>query len=168
MSERSHIRNGVRLATFSSEKGRVQLENGGFVSPLVIGYVNGNDKIVEVVRETQDTSTGPDIVTTRTETVEANRVHILTEIRDMTAQEISDRRDAIVNQIDGLEDILRAFALAVLDEFNVHSGRINAILDAIDNGSNLASVKTGIAAINDIPDRDIADLKTAIRNHIGS
>ena len=94
MTERAHIRNGVKLAMYVDERGRVKLENGGFVSPLVIGYINGNDKIVEVVRETDDTSTGPDIVTTRTETVEANRVHILTEIRDMTAQEIDDRDNA--------------------------------------------------------------------------
>ena len=59
-------------------------------------------------------------------------------------QVVSDNRDAKANQLDGLEDILRAFALVVLDEFNV------------------LRAQHGLAA------RTIAQLKSAIRGKLGS
>jgi len=62
----------------------------------------------------------------------------------------------------------RALALVVLDELNVHAARITAILDAIDGASSLADVKTAIAAINDIPQRTIAQLKTAMKAQIAA
>jgi hypothetical protein len=77
-------------------------------------------------------------------------------------------RDEVVQQLDNIEDILRAFMLMVLDEFNNHSARINGILTAIDNGSNLAAIKTAVGAINDIPERTAQQLRSAIRNKLGS
>ena len=64
--------------------------------------------------------------------------------------------------------IMRALLLTVLDEFNTHATKINAILTAIDNGSTLAQVKTNIAAIADYPTRTKANLITAMTNKINA
>lgn len=77
-------------------------------------------------------------------------------------------RDATAAQVDDVEDVLRATILAILDELNAHKDKINAILTAIDNGSTLAQVKTNIAAIADYPTRTIAQVRTALRNKLGS
>lgn len=77
-------------------------------------------------------------------------------------------RDALANQIDQVEDVLRATLLTVLDEFNAHAAKINAILTAADNATNLNDFKTAMLAITDYPQRTIAQLKTTIRNKLGS
>ena len=121
MADRALIRSGAVIRKFNGEKGWVELEGGGKVSPPVIGYVNGNDKIVAVETETTDTSTGPDTVNTRVETVEANRVLIAVSIRDMTAQELADRETA---RLDGAEQqievdpALKALSQAVFEILN--------------------------------------------------
>jgi hypothetical protein len=84
------------------------------------------------------------------------------------AADLEAGRDSTAAQLDELEGVLRAFALAVLDEINLHAVRITAILDAIDNASNLAGVKTAVAAIPDVPQRTVAQLKAAIRSKLGS
>ena len=66
------------------------------------------------------------------------------------------------------ERVLRAIVLLVLDEFNTHASKINAILTAIDGASSLAEVKTAIAAIPDYPQRTGAQLLNAIKNKIDS
>lgn len=66
-----------------------------------------------------------------------------------------------INEFD--RGALRRFILVLLDEFNNHSNKINAILNAIDSANNLADVKTAVAAISDIPVRDLTQLKTAMR-----
>jgi len=81
---------------------------------------------------------------------------------------LSAARDAAAAQLQQVEDIQRAFMLQVLDEFNLHAEKINAILTAIDNGATLAQVKSGIAAIVDYPARTEAQLRTAIRNKLGT
>ena len=101
MIDRALVRNGAVIRKYSGEKGWVILEGGGKVSPPVLGYTNGNDNIVPVVEETNDTSTGSDIVTTRVETVEADRVLVVTTIRDMTAQELDeDKTNRAVSEAD--------------------------------------------------------------------
>lgn len=79
------------------------------------------------------------------------------------AAELSDQRDAIADELQRLQTVTRAFAEVVMDEFNRHSARINGILDAIDNASNLAGLKADIAAINNIPARTLQDLRDAVR-----
>lgn len=85
---------------------------------------------------------------------------------DLAALEAS--RDAIVQQLDFQEDILRAFAQMVMDEFNSHAAKTNAILTAIDNGANISAIKSAIAAIEDHPTRTLLQLRQAIRNKIGT
>lgn len=53
----AHIRNSTLIRIYDNGKGRVILENGDTVSPPIIGYVNGNDKIVSYTEETVDNST---------------------------------------------------------------------------------------------------------------
>jgi hypothetical protein len=84
------------------------------------------------------------------------------------AAKLAARRDAIADDMEQLESYTRAFALVVLDELNLHAARTTAILNAIDTGSNLAAVKTNIAGIADVPQRTIAQLKTAVRNKLGT
>lgn len=64
--------------------------------------------------------------------------------------------------------LFRAVIGIVLDEFNLHAAKINAILTAIDNGTTLAQVKTNIAAIADHPTRTQQQLITAIENKLNS
>jgi len=77
-------------------------------------------------------------------------------------------RDEIVQQLDQQEDILRAFAGLLVDELNAHTARINGILTAIDNGASLSAIKTAVGTIQDLPTRDLAQLRQAIRNKIGA
>lgn len=61
-----------------------------------------------------------------------------------------------------------AFAEIVLERtHNMLATKVNAILNAIDNGNTLAQVKTAVAAIADAPTYTAAELKQAIRNQIG-
>lgn len=84
------------------------------------------------------------------------------------AAELEAQRDSIVDDMDRLESYTRAFALAVLDEFNNVSDTLNAILNAADNANNLGDFKSAMVAIADRPQRTVAQLKTAVRNKIGS
>ena len=60
------------------------------------------------------------------------------------AQELSDSRDTIANELDQLEGIMRAFAGVVLDEINT------------------------LRTEHSLPDRTLAQLKTAIRGKLGA
>lgn len=84
------------------------------------------------------------------------------------AAEMEAMRDATSQRMDDIEDIVRALALATLDEMNLHAQSITAILNAIDDNSTLATIKTAIAAIEDVPTRTGAQLKAVIRNKLGS
>ena len=53
-------------------------------------------------------------------------------------------RDSTANELDQIENILRAFALTILDEFNV------------------------LRSIHSLPPREVGQLKTAIRNKLGT
>jgi len=81
---------------------------------------------------------------------------------------IEAARDAVATQLDQAEDILRAFMLLVLDEFNAHADKTNAILNAIDASATLAEVKANIGAITDYPTRTAQQLRDAIRSKLGS
>ncbi len=89
---------------------------------------------------------------------------------DAVDQAITDgARDTVAASMDLPEDFQRAFALALLDQFNVVSAKVNAILDAIDGATSLAEVKAAIAAIPDLnASLTVAQLKTAVRNKLGT
>jgi hypothetical protein len=81
---------------------------------------------------------------------------------------LSAARDATANQLDGVENVLRAFMLTLLDELNAHATKINAILTAIDGAGTFSAMKTSIAAITDYPSRTGTQIKTTVRSKLGS
>lgn len=85
----AHIRSGAIVKQFTNPN-KIQLEAGGFVHSPEAGFENGNDKVVPIVVEQVDTSTGADVVRDQTKTVETDRVLITVTTRDKTAQEITD------------------------------------------------------------------------------
>ena len=57
---------------------------------------------------------------------------------------------------------LKAVALVILNELNLHAEKINAILAAIDAATSLTNLQTRIAAIADYPTRTAEQFKTAV------
>lgn len=86
----------------------------------------------------------------------------------LDAAALEAARDSIAAEVDQLEGIMRAALQTILVEFNNHADHINAILDAADTANNLGDFKTSIGAIADYPQRTIAQLRTSIRNKLGS
>lgn len=84
------------------------------------------------------------------------------------AAELEARRDEEAAQLVNLEGVLRAFMLIVVDEFNAHANKTNSILSAMDASTSLADMKTRIGQIADYPIRTAEQLRTAIRNRMGS
>ena len=84
------------------------------------------------------------------------------------AAELTASRDSTVSQLDGPEDILRAFMLLVVEEFNNHATRLNGIKDGISAANSLSDVKAAMVSVPTMPTRTAADLKAAIRNNLGS
>ena len=64
--------------------------------------------------------------------------------------------------------VVRALALVMLSELNLHAERVTAILNAADGASNLAGFKTAMAAIPDVPVRTVSQLVTALKANIRS
>lgn len=77
-------------------------------------------------------------------------------------------RAAAAAQLDRQEDVLRAFMLTVLDEFNGHATKLNAVLSAVDAATSLGDLKTRVGLIADYPARTAEQLRTAIHNKLGS
>jgi hypothetical protein len=84
------------------------------------------------------------------------------------AAELEAQRDATASRLDLVEDVLRAFVLALLDERNRMADKFNALRAGIAGANNLADAKAAAAAIADEPLRSAADIKTVIRNKLGS
>jgi len=97
-------------------------------------------------------------------------------VREMTAleqqgvddAETTARLDDIANQLDDLEDILRAFVLQLLDERNRMAVAFNDLKNGIATANNLNDAKAAAAAIADEPIRTVAQIKTALRNKLGT
>lgn len=82
-----------------STDGSTILARKAMESPVLVDRATaeaiGKPFWLPVVRETVDTSTSPDVVTTvNAPVIEAARVYIRTDVRDKTAQEIDDEADA--------------------------------------------------------------------------
>tara|TARA_R110000822_G_scaffold137399_7_gene274896 strand:- start:61 stop:507 length:447 start_codon:yes stop_codon:yes gene_type:complete len=83
-------------------------------------------------------------------------------------QAVEDARDAIVAQIDRQENILRAVMSAVIGEMNNHSDKTNLILAEIAQATSLADFKTRMGTISELPQRTLAQLRTVVRNALGT
>lgn len=93
MTDRAHINGTDLVALYQGEKGRF-VHDGVVTEPILIGFESGTHKIVPASVITNDTSTGPDTITEDTGWVvapDASEVTRTLTIRDMTAQEITDR-----------------------------------------------------------------------------
>jgi len=77
-------------------------------------------------------------------------------------------RDALAAEMDNLESYARAFALVVLDEINTHATNISADRLAAVNGGSYGAFRTAATAVSATPTRTIAQLKTALRNKLGT
>lgn len=131
----AHIRNGSIIQRYAGEKGWITLEDGRKASPPVAGFIDGNDRVVPVEAETTDTSTGPDIVTTKTTIVEADRVVDATVTRDMTAQEITARNTAQADAAEAVtftdDKTMVAVMMTLRDSLKaVRDGQLNGLTDA--------------------------------------
>lgn len=84
------------------------------------------------------------------------------------AAELNSSRDSTSNRMDDLEDIVRALGLCTVDLNNFMATTVKEILDAIDAATTLADLKSRIAAITDPPQRTGAQMKTQIRNKLGT
>ena len=73
-----------------------------------------------------------------------------------------------LSESDRSNVLLRSVILTMVDEFNRHSDRTNAILTAIGNANNLGSLQAEVALINAIPARTGAQLRTAAINKINT
>lgn len=81
---------------------------------------------------------------------------------------LNAQRDAVAAAMDRVEDYARAFALVVLDEFNRHTTLEADIFAATAAATNLANFQTRMAAVSQVQQRVIGDLKTALRNKLGT
>lgn len=99
--DRAHIRSGALVRFYNGERGSITLENGGKVAPVVIGFENGNDKVVPYSEVVNDTSTQSNYVfKSQTRDVTETGVTDTTTIRDMTAEEIDGEKSRIVAGMD--------------------------------------------------------------------
>ena len=82
------------------------------------------------------------------------------------------KRKSAKDKLDDAEDrtsvVLRAVTLLLMEENNAQRAAINAILDAVDGAASLAALKTSVAAIQDLPERNAGQLRTAIKNKISA
>ena len=132
----AHIRNGQLIARYGDDgKGWVTLESGSKMSPPVVGTY-GNDKIVPIVEEYQDTSTGT--VRTITEDtgwqIEADRVYRLVTKRDMTAQELADV--AAAEQASAFNKLDNRIELKIIGSALWHIARGTVPAPALDSPAN--------------------------------
>lgn len=86
----------------------------------------------------------------------------------VNAAKLAASRDAAAATLTQVENVLRAVFLIILDEFNLHTAKVNSILTAIDANATLANIRTAIAAIPDLSARTEQQLRTAIRNRMGT
>lgn len=82
--------------------------------------------------------------------------------------ETAARRDEIASRLDQAEDVLRAILSVIVDEFNSHSTRDQAMKDATAAATSLANFQTRMAAIAVIPQRTLSDLRNAVRQRLGT
>lgn len=67
---------------------------------------------------------------------------------------------------DELSKKEKATLLVILDEFNRHADKINAMFAAFAAATSLQNLQTRMAAIGGYPERTIGDLRTAIESKI--
>lgn len=90
------------------------------------------------------------------------------EMDAVDAAALTTSRDATATELDEPEALFRAFYMVLLDELNARADKINGVLDAIDASTSFADLKTRIGAIPNYPLRTAGQLRTALRNKLGT
>ena len=85
-----------------------------------------------------------------------------------TAAIVEASRDSAILPIDDVETLERAQTSLLVSEFNTHSDKINAILDAVDAATTFAELKTSVAAIANQPTKTLSQFKTDMRDNLGT
>ena len=75
----------------------------------------------------------------------------------------SNQRDYIASRLDAIQDADVEFYKLLIVELNRKSDKINDILSAAENSTDLSSFKIAMNAINDEPLREMSQLKVAVR-----
>jgi len=122
MTDRAHIRLVNSVWTFQrgfdGANGSFRGEDGRMtdVAKAPIGYQIGNDKLVTATETVDDTTAGGEPITERpgwTVEVDGSACSRTITIRDKTAQEISDEKDAVLVDLD-VASRTELYALAVI------------------------------------------------------
>jgi len=146
--------------------------NRRIISPVKVGDEGLGYRFIEIV-EVDFMQPGQfyhkgETVTTRTDT---DTITVTQNWTPWTQVEIDawnvSRLDETANVMDQIEDVTRAAVLVIMDELNLHSTRMAAIIEAGANASSLANFRSAMQSIQPIPQRTAAQLKTAIRNKLG-
>lgn len=84
---------------------------------------------------------------------------------------LNKRTDAInelLSSAEGRDRFIRAVMLVLIDENNLTREWIQNFKSAVSASASLADLKTRVAALPDMPDRTVAQAKTAVQNKINS
>jgi hypothetical protein len=85
------------------------------------------------------------------------------------AQNLSDARDRLIqDQVDLVESVLRQVVVMTLGEINILRQWIVDFQVEVAAATNLNDLKTRIAGLPNLPDRTFAQIKTQLRNNLGS
>jgi hypothetical protein len=163
------IDTGERIRHFSSLPAAFDLPDGRrIISPVAVGDEGLGYRFIEIVQVgfsrpgTYFTRVEPDVETRDGAVVTITRSWTAWTQGEIDAYETA-RLDAITAQIDAADDLLRAVALVMRDEFNRHSVVHRAILQAAADAGNLTQFKTACALIEPVPERSVDDIRAAIR-----
>lgn len=98
MSDRAHVFQNAIIRFYTGDKGEVRDGQKRLCSPVILGWSDGDHKVVPVNQTDVDNSTGSDTINDATPWVYRsveNDVHRTVIKRDRTAQEIDDQNTAI-------------------------------------------------------------------------
>jgi hypothetical protein len=84
------------------------------------------------------------------------------------AQRLSDARDGIIAQLDQVEDIQRQLLIMEVGEFNKLRQWLVDFQAAVASAGNLGQLQSAVAALPDMPDITLAQVKNQLRNALGS
>lgn len=81
-------------------------------------------------------------------------------------QQMADRAVELLSNHPQFRKLLTAYSDILKDEFNALRGWLRDFKVVVDSASNLNDIKVGVAALPNLLDRDLSQLKTAIVNRI--
>lgn len=90
------------------------------------------------------------------------------QILEALTLSVRDRGKAIVDALSDSGILQRALADIVKDELNILRGWIVSFKSEVALAITLADLKVRVAALPDLPDRTLSQLRTAIKNRIDS